>query len=242
MKLLLISNSFGVNLQTYAFDIAKANDCELIIYTLYIGGCSLDIHEKNIKEENKSYELFINGKTTNKFVSINEALHLEKFDYISLQQASHFSGDVSTYYPYIEFVYNFVKKERPDAKIIFHKTWAYSGFNTFKYDTVTCINPDFKFKDDIEMKRGIDEACRQISKDFHFDKIIGSGDVVEKASKELCDVYDQQGFHMNSYGCYLIGCNLIKTLFNMNIKNVFVPQEFGKATCQRFVDFINKNF
>ena len=58
MKLLLISNSFGVNLQTYAKDIAKVNGLDLEIYTLYIGGCSLELHDKNIKENNKVYELF----------------------------------------------------------------------------------------------------------------------------------------------------------------------------------------
>ena len=58
MKLLLISNSFGVNLQIYAKDIAKLNGLDLEIYTLYIGGCPLELHDKNIKQNNNAYELF----------------------------------------------------------------------------------------------------------------------------------------------------------------------------------------
>ena len=88
MKILLISNSFGVNLQTYTKEIAKDNRLDLQIYTLYIGGCPLELHDKNIKENNKAYELFINGSSTGEFVSINEMLLKEKWDYISLQQAS----------------------------------------------------------------------------------------------------------------------------------------------------------
>ncbi len=49
MKLLLISNSFGVNLQIYAKDIAKANGLDLEIYTLFIGGCAVKSHYANIK-------------------------------------------------------------------------------------------------------------------------------------------------------------------------------------------------
>lgn len=210
MKLLLISNSFGVNLQTYAQDIAKFNGYDLEIYTLYICGCSLENHVKNIEGDSKDYELYINGVTTSRFVSINEALKMDKWDVISLQQASHVSGYIDSYYPYFGKVFSFVKTKCPSAKIVFHKTWAYSSINSYKYEQVPTFMPTFTFKNVKEMKKGIDYCTNKIINDFEIWKVIRSGDVIEKAMNKIGDCYDVQGFHMNSIGSYLIGNNLTK--------------------------------
>ena len=239
MKILLISNSFGVNLQTYAKQIAKANGLDLEIYTLYIGGCSLELHDKNIKENNRAYELFVDGETTSIFMSIDEALRLKDWDYISLQQASHLSGDISSYYPYLNNVYTYVRIKCPFSKIMWHETWAYSGKNPYKYSEVKSWLPTFKFNNDIEMKKGIDLALEKITKEFKIDLIIRSGDVVFNAMKVFDDVYDSEGFHLNKLGCYLIGLNLVKTLINNKISKVFVPSDLDEKTCQKAVDFIN---
>lgn len=239
MKLLLISNSFGVNLQTYAKDIAKVNGLDLEIYTLFIGGCPLELHDKNIKENNKAYELFVDGQTTSIFMSIDEALRLKDWDYISLQQASHLSGDISSYYPYFNNVYTYVRIKCPKAKIMWHQTWAYSGKNTNKYSEVKGWLPTFKFRDDKEMKKGIDEALKKLLKDYKIDLVIRSGDVVFEAMKVFDDVYDSEGFHLNELGCYLIGTNLVKALINRDIFEVFVPADLDEKTCQKAIDFIN---
>lgn len=242
MKLLLISNSFGVNLQTYATEIAKVNGFDLDIYTLYIGGCSLDTHVRNIEQNKKDYELFANGVSLGKFVSIKEALELDTWDIISLQQASHYSGEIETYYPYFEYVLNFVRKYRPNSKIVFHKTWAYSNLNPFKYQEVLNWYSGFKFKNYNEMKKGIDCCCDQITKEFGIDTVINSGDVVDLAMNKIGDCYDSQGFHMNKIGCYLIGLNLVKILFDRKIEKVFTPEDMSEQLSNQCVNFINSNF
>ena len=239
MKFLLISNSFGVNLQIHAAQIAKLNGIDLSIYTLFIGGCPLKSHDANIKENKKDYELFINGIRTGQFISINEALMMDKWDYVSLQQASHVSGDISSYYPYFNDVYTYVKKTCPNAKIMWHQTWAYSGKNPYKYTEVKSWLPTFSFKNDVEMKAGIDEALSRIMSDYKIDLLVNSGDVVFEAMKVFDDVYDSEGFHLNDLGCYLIALNFVKKLINKPINKIYVPKELDKDTCQKAVNFIN---
>ena len=70
ITLLSISNSFGVNLQSYAHQIAEKNGIDLDIYVLYIGGCPLEKHYTNLLTNAKDYELFHNGVSTHEFVSI----------------------------------------------------------------------------------------------------------------------------------------------------------------------------
>ncbi|MBR4377792.1 MAG: DUF4886 domain-containing protein [Bacilli bacterium] len=239
MKLLLISNSFGVNLQIYARDIAKLNGLDLDIYTLFIGGCPLRSHDANIKENKKDYELFNNGASTGRFVSINEALLMDNWDYVSLQQASHVSGIVDSYYPYFNNVYTYVREKCPKAKIMWHQTWAYSGKNPYKYGEVKQWLPSFNFKNDIEMKKGIDECLSKIQKEYKIDLIVNSGDVVFEGMKVFDDLYDSEGFHLNELGCYLIGTNLVKLLLNKKISNILVPKELDKKMCEKAVDFVN---
>ena len=240
MQILLISNSFGVNLQTYAKNIARSNGLNLKIYTLYIGGCPLELHDKNIKENNKAYELFLDGQTTSIFMSIDEALRLRDWDYISLQQASHLSGDYSTYNPYFKNIYTYVRVKCPTAKIIWHQTWAYSGKNLFKYSDVKSWLPTFKFNNNVEMKKGIDEALNQLTKDYKIDLVVRSGDIIFEAEKVFENVYDSEGFHLNNLGCYLIGVNFVKTLLNRELNGVFVPGGFDSKLCGKAIDFVNK--
>ena len=242
MKFLMIANSFGVNLQLYAKQIAEINGFDLDIYVLYIGGCSLYAHCNNIDNDTKGYELFVNGETTGKMISIKEALQLDEWDVISLQQASHASGILETYYPYFEKVYKYVRELRPNSEIVFHKTWAYSPINSFKYETVKDFYPPFKYTNAKDMKKGIDLCVDKICSEFQISKIIRSGDVVEKATAEIGDCYDSQGFHLNEMGCYLIGCNLVKLFSNKKLENIYKTPNLGLKTCERCVEFINNNF
>lgn len=78
VSLLSISNSFGVNLQKFASQIAASNNCSLDIFVLYIGGCSLQTHCENIKDNSHNYVLYYNGKPIKENVSILDTLTLRK--------------------------------------------------------------------------------------------------------------------------------------------------------------------
>ena len=55
---------------------------------LYIGGCSLAQHFRNMHTENAAYELQWNGSNTGFYVSIQEALLSRNWDVITLQQVA----------------------------------------------------------------------------------------------------------------------------------------------------------
>ena len=90
MKILFIGNSFSSDLTKY---LQKVSGGELYVRNLYIGGCSLEMHAKNIAEASEEYDYCIDAEATRK-ISVNEALTLEAWDVISVQQVSGFSGIV----------------------------------------------------------------------------------------------------------------------------------------------------
>ena len=112
MKILAIGNSFSQDATRYLEKIAKANGDTAEIATLYIGGCSLDKHFRNMKIDAKAYELIWNGENTGFYVSIKEALLSREWDIITLQQQSLKSADFNTFEPYLSALNDYVKESR----------------------------------------------------------------------------------------------------------------------------------
>ena len=125
MKILSIGNSFSQDAQRYLHRLARKEGVGLKSVNLYIGGCPLRSHYINILDDNKAYDFEFNGESTGIKVSIREALASDNWDYVTIQQASPFSGHYETYAPYIETIAEYIKKYCPNAKILIHQTWAY---------------------------------------------------------------------------------------------------------------------
>ena len=130
MKTLSIGNSFSQDACAYLHQVAASAGIEWECVNLYIGGCSLEYHAENLREDRCGYALEINGADTGRQVSIGDALASGRFDFITLQQASHFSGMIETYFPYIKELYDACRAAQPDAAVVIHETWAYETDST----------------------------------------------------------------------------------------------------------------
>ena len=126
MRSLSIGNSFSQDACAYLHKAAASAQTDWECVNLYIGGCSLEYHAENLRENRQNYALEINGEDTGRKISVSDALcTLGDFDFITLQQASHFSGMKETYFPFIRELYAACRKYQPNAEIVIHQTWAY---------------------------------------------------------------------------------------------------------------------
>ena len=125
MQILAIGNSFSSDATRYLHGIARAGGVPLQVTNLYIGGCSLERHFRNMHSDARAYDLQCNGHSTGFSVSLSEALLNRPWDVITLQQVSHLSGIPGSYEPYFSKLLQYVKAAQPEAKIFFHETWAY---------------------------------------------------------------------------------------------------------------------
>ena len=150
ISVLAIGNSFSVDAMEYLWDIVKqAGYEEVILGNLYIGGCSLETHSKNFKNNSASYTYYTNTdgswKSTTSSRPIN-ALEDHDWDYITMQQASAKSGQPSSYGPYLSQLIEIVRQYCPDSKLAWHMTWAYeegskhSAFPNYGNDQMTMYN------------------------------------------------------------------------------------------------------
>ena len=124
LRTLSIGNSFSQDACGYLHQIAASMGIDWECVNLYIGGCSLEIHWNNMQSGEPLYALEINGEHQ-RMISLPEALDSGKWDIVTFQQASHFSGRVQTYFPYIDILADAVRKAQPTAKLMVHETWAY---------------------------------------------------------------------------------------------------------------------
>jgi len=125
MKILAIGNSFSQDATRYLHDIARADGVTLEVANLYIGGCPLERHHRNLLSGERAYELQYNGHPTGFNVSIQEALLNRAWDVVTLQQASHFSFQPESYSPYAKVLADEIRRCVPKARLIMHQTWAY---------------------------------------------------------------------------------------------------------------------
>lgn len=123
VRLLTVGNSFSYNATHYLQDLVTAAGHVLVHQHASMGGGTLAQHcEKYARhaQDPKDPRGLYNGKH-----SLVERLQAERWDYVTIQQASFFSHDVSTYRPHAATLCAIIKKHAPQAQVLLHQTWAY---------------------------------------------------------------------------------------------------------------------
>ena len=237
MNILCIGNSFSEDATRYLHQIS---DEELYVRNLYIGGCSLERHYNNILEDRKDYEYQKNGRLL-RMISIREALGKKKWDFITVQQVSQFSGMAETFEPYLPFILGYIKGACPDAKVAFHRTWAYGDYSTHE----GFVNYGNSRK---VMFDAIVNASNEICEKYGLD-IIPNGDAVEEARKlpefdEKTHPITRDGFHMSlDYGRYLTGLVMFKFFTGKDATKVtYEPENTDHQICNKLKEIAERVF
>ena len=211
-KILAISNSFGVDATNYLYGIARAAKEPVRVVTLYIGGCSLYRHYRNMLSEEKAYEYYINGIRSGLRVSLKEALLLEEWDIVTLQQCSPQSGVYESYFPYLPELSDYVKKMAPVAKQYMHVTWGYAE------GSKQLENSQYESRD--EMIFCVRRAYKRAAEAIRADGIIPCLDAMCKLYDAVGDGTYRDGYHASlGIGRYTLACVWFMTLFGREVEN-----------------------
>lgn len=224
IRILAIGNSFSEDATYYLHQILEAAGVENLAVNLYIGGCPLEKHWFNIENASREYQLQVNGEKTDRKVSVQDMLGEAKWDFIVTQQASHDSGWMDTYEPFLGNMVEYLRKNAVGVKLLLHETWAYEKDSTH-------WNFGRYHKDQQEMLRRLRVAYTTMAEKYGLSLIPG-GELIqalrgteyfgEGADRTIC----RDGFHMHYiYGRYALGCMWAKTIAGIPVKgNAFVPR------------------
>lgn len=123
VRLLTVGNSFSQNATRHLGSLAKASGHTLIHHPAVIGGATMAQHWEKVEQHEKD-PLDPRGLYGTKR-SLKQELLSEKWDVVTIQQASIKSHDVTTYRPYARQLYDFIKQHASQAEVVVHETWAY---------------------------------------------------------------------------------------------------------------------
>lgn len=188
INVLSIGNSFSQDAQRYLHELAKSEGVPMETVNLFIGGCPLERHFRNMVGDRRDYTLQVDGHSAEGFsMSIDEALTARNWDVITLQQASHFSYQEDSYFPYIEELADYVRSCCPKAKLLIHQTWGYET------GSERVINHGFQTYDEMfaEVKRCYDKAAEAIGADG----ILRCGEALQYALHHGVEKVHRDTFH-----------------------------------------------
>lgn len=227
LKVLAIGNSFSEDaIENYLYELAKAGNKKIIIGNMYIGGASIELHAKNAKEDKSSYryrKISLEGeKVTSKDVSIAHAVKDEDWDYISLQQASPFSGQYDVVMKDLPQLIQYVNSIKPSkTKLIYHQTWAYQHDSDHKgfenYD-----------RNQLKMYQQIVDVSKKMNKSKAFAFVVPAGTAIQNArTSSIGDKYTRDGYHLElNYGRFTAACTWYEMLFGLDVrKNPYKPEK-----------------
>jgi len=213
MNILCIGNSYSEDATAYLSRIAEEDGVTVNTVNLFIGGCSLFTHFKNMHSEERAYFTMVNGVNTNFKTSIKEALLSRQWDVVTLQQASTFSFDYGTYQPYLNELAAYVRKYAPKAKVAIHETWAYKEGSERLIDGVG-------FEKQIDMHNALHAAYQQAAKDINADFILPSGTLLQELIKNGITNTHRDAVHVSlGVGRYAFALLWYKVLTGNSVLN-----------------------
>ncbi len=263
LKVLMIGNSFSICVLKYMPQIAAELDLSLDLCSLYIGGCSLKRHAGNIKKPDTTPYLVTwnyvscahdavpfmsvlkpkDGKKRDYYGNIPAMLAADKWDIVTLQQASHESWRPESYEPYGTELLALIRTLAPQAKVYVQQTWSYTPWDKrlakWGIDQNVMFNNLEAAYTGFAMRHGLDQiltgkAVQRYRKELpvvytkksNDDDVCGTSKFVEKDGK-----WEPWGdvFHFNDRGEFLQALVWTAKLFNADVtKSVFVPESLAK--------------
>lgn len=198
LKVLAIGNSFSVDAMTHLYAVAQAEGVEeIVLGNLFVGGCTLKMHTGYIENGEAPYRYYKNTTGTwesTEGFTLLQGLQDEQWDIITMQQGSPGSGLVDTYQPYLDKLIAYVNenKTNPDAKLVWHMTWAYQSNSTHS------AFPNYGNSQQT-MYYGIVNALQKvIDQKQEFVMTIPVGTAVQNArTSYMGDTLTRDGYHLN---------------------------------------------
>ena len=225
LRLLAIGNSFSEDAFDHLYLICKDAGIEtLVLGNLYIGGCTLERHNREMTNNNAQYIFYLSDEASGRMKAYNGGtkcvaqvgIQYADWDYITLQQASPSSG-VASSYSYLESVISFVKQYKNEkSEFLWHMTWAYqqtstsTNFEPYNYDQLTMYNAIL--------------SCvkEQVLTNPDIKGVIPSGTTIQNLrTSHLGDTLCDDGRHLSKgVGRYTAGLTYLAAITGYDVSNI----------------------
>ena len=246
LKVLMIGNSFSICNLKQMPPVAASMGLKLDLVSLYIGGCSLERHWNNVVAASTN-ATFRPYRTTWSYASLADQSKVpfasslsdgtgwkntpekrsnipamlagDRWDVVTIQQASHFSWRPETYQPFGDSLVAKIRELAPQAKIVVQETWSYPPWDKRLRN--------FGF-DQVEMYARLHDAYALFAAKYGFD-VIPVGTAAEFVP-ERNTLFTKPDFHFNRDGEYLQGLAFTAKLFGVDVRKCAYRPDWMEAS------------
>lgn len=199
-----IGNSFTSNACTYLDAIIKDAGYNPTIYKIAFGGHDLSGLVSKYKSGDEKYLPLIENKA----------------DFVTLQQLSQMCGLSYTFYPYLDQMIDIVRTHQPQAKLVWHITWAYEEDSP---------NSNFAYYYGSNQQTMYDAIMDVFQKDVQVTGVFGDfipcGTMIQnlRSSPLAGRIAATDGVHMGTgpaIGCYALGLSWCRTLTGVSVDGI----------------------
>lgn len=221
-RVLAIGNSFSQDCLTHLYALAEEVGAEnIVLANMYIGGCSLEKHANNMRNNSAAYQYQKNSDGNWHYTdgkSLLFGMRDEDWDVITLQQASGDSGMIDTYNQDLADLLQFVYINRPSANtnVVWNMTWAYQADSDHD-DFVKYNNSQSEMYASI-----IDCVEKKIKTNKLIQWVIPTGTVIQNLREGFMgDTLTRDGYHLSyKQGRYAGAMTWLKYLTGWNIDDL----------------------
>ena len=263
-KVLMIGNSYSICVLKEMPKICADLGIELDLCSLYIGGCSLARHSANLVSNATPYLVTWNycGKTGRDAVPFGKVIDdaksdkvnllrgmiaADKWDIVTIQQASPESWKPSNYEPYGSNLIAAIRELAPQAKIYVQQTWSYTPLSArltswrldenSMYDKLSAAYAAFAARHGLTTIR-TGEAVQRFRRELPVvfephvpskDDIVGKNVSVKRDGNDW--VVSGDCIHLNERGEFLQGLVWTAKIFNADVeKSTYTPKYMANRT------------
>ena len=222
LKILVVGNSFAVDTMEHAANIALALGFQNVKFgTLFIGGCSIDMHYENAMGELPAYVYYSNvgdGWNKEEGYRISDTVKSCDWDWIVIQ---HGTKGTSRYtspecYKNLTPLICYIKKIAPaHTKIAFNLTWM--GESTYQHHEIISYRGDIS-----KMREKLVEVTKQtVLSNPLVDLLIPTGTAIENARTSSIGLLTRDGYHLSKdKGRYIAALTFIGTITGLPIDHI----------------------
>lgn len=247
-KVLSIGNSFSEDAHRFLWSIAQSYGIapeNIVIANMYIGGSELAQHVTNLTNDAAAYTYQYYEKATVETINgvkLSQAIKAERWDVVTFQQASHFSGMAVNYANHIETLTKFVETNatNPNVQIMWHMTWAYQQTSTHS----GFVNYD---KDQMKMYNAIlDAVNKKVTPISQVMTVIPAGTAIQNArTSYVGDLFTRDGYHLSDpLGRYIAGLMFFKSItgFYIDKATIFRPTGVSELLQEMAIEAVNNAY
>ena len=230
LKILFVGNSFAEDTMAYAADIAFSLGVKKVkLCTLYVGGCSIEMHYKHAVEDIGAYTYYLNegeGWSSIPYFKISDAVKSDDWDWIAIQHGTNGTSRYTSIECYEKLgpLVDHIKALAPCAKIAFNLTWL--GEATRQHHEIISYRGNMAL-----MREKLEAVTRQVMlNNPGIDLLVPTGTAIENARTSRIGLLTRDCYHLSmDKGRYIAGLAFISTVSGIDAEKItWAPEGVGE--------------